>query len=113
MPPNLLPLTKGIAMNRTKWLTCLASPGQFSDEVALRCRDYQNKEFSLFVYSEFVNLEAETSDNSEVRATVQVAILDEKDGLCLVKLPGQTFDNGSTVTVSANQLEGRQLHQPA
>jgi hypothetical protein len=89
---------------------CLASPGQFSDEVAIQGKDFANNEFSLFAPRSFVYCEREP-EHEAVEARVQVQLLDQRDGLSLVRLPGRMFDNGSTVTVRADQLTDLQTRQ--
>src|SRR5688572_16494260 len=105
MPANLSPATEGIAMNGIKWLRCTASSGQFKDELALHGRDYQEEEFSLFTARKFVKMTREPSVAEEVDALLQVVVLDKQGSLCLVRLPGQTLDNGSTITVRDEQLD--------
>jgi len=100
-------------MNRTKWLICLASPGQFSDEVAIHGIDYAGNEFELFTSRRFVRFEHDPSSEKEVDARLQTVLLESKDNLCLIQLPGQTFDNGSSITVRADQLEEDSTLQPA
>jgi len=98
-------------MNRTKWLTCRVSPGQFSDELGVRGHDHQNKEFSLFTSRRFVRCEKLPAAGEEVPGSLQAVVLDQQGTLCLIRLPGQTFDNGSTITVRSDQLEDSQAHQ--
>jgi hypothetical protein len=89
-----------------RWLRCKISPGQFSEEYAVSARDYQNVQFSLFVNESFVEHECpEISEGVECNGRLLVIVLDEKQDLALIRLPGRTFENGSTVTVRDNQLE--------
>jgi hypothetical protein len=104
-------LRKGIAMDRSLWLKCNASVGQFRDELAIRGRDYEESEFSMFAPKRFIRYQREPHGSDEVRAQVKIAVLAERDGLFLVSLPAQTFDNGSTITVRADQLEESMSHQ--
>ena len=99
-------------MKRNMWLACTASPGQFSNELAVRGHDYEGMEFSLFTARQFVQCpQALTPDSEEVDAFVRIDVLQEREGLCLVQLPGQTFDNGSTITVRRDQLTENPSHQ--
>jgi hypothetical protein len=100
-------------MKRTKWLICSASPGQFSDEVAVRGEDYQGNDFSLFTSRKFVHCDRTPTVDFEVSALLQAVVLDQRDSLYLIRLPGQTFDNGSTITVRAEQLEDQPSRQYA
>jgi len=91
-------------MNRTRWLTCFASPGQFSDEYAIRGENYQGHEFSLFIPQRFVHCGRRPERDQEESALLQTIVLEQHGTLCLIRLPGQTFDNGSTITVRLDQL---------
>lgn len=90
---------------RNMWLKCSISAGQFSDELAVRAKDHSGAEFSLFVHRDFVDPARVADDAGESSGRVQVDLIDQKAGLCLVQLPGRTFENGSIVTVRADQLE--------
>jgi hypothetical protein len=98
------------AMNGKKWLTCIVSPGQFRDEFAVSGEDYQGEEFSLFTSREFVKLERDPLDSQETPGYLQILVLEERGGLSLIRLPGQTFDNGSSVTVKNDQLTDCEVH---
>ncbi|MGI8980057.1 MAG: hypothetical protein ACR2FY_12610 [Pirellulaceae bacterium] len=100
-------------MNRMKWLMCNVSRGQFSDEFAVRGADYEGEEFSLFVRPKFLALTQPPSADDEVSGFLCVIELERRDGLCLIRLPGQTFENGSTITVRDEQLEASPSHQCA
>jgi hypothetical protein len=100
-------------MNRTRWLDCIASPGQFRDEFAVHGKDFNGREFSLFVSRNFVKCQQEPAADDEVPARLQILLLDQRDELCLIRLPGNTFDNGSTITVYEYQLEKDQLESCA
>jgi hypothetical protein len=95
----------------TQWLMCEASAGQFSGEVAVSGSDSQGHPFSLFVAVANVEFDADLIAGKSVdkHARVKVTVIDENDGLKLVRLPGRTFENGSTVTVSAHQLQSAEI----
>ena len=91
---------------KTAWIQCKISPGQFSQEYAIRALDNTGAEFSLFVSNNFVEHSCgEIEDGTECEGRLMVEVLKEKGELVLVGLPGRTFANGSTVTVLRNQLE--------
>ena len=100
-------------MNGIKWLACNVSLGQFTDEFAVRGEDYQSEEFSLFVRPQFLALTQPPSAETEVSGFLRGIELERRDGLCLIRLPGQTFENGSTITVRDEQLEANPSHQCA
>jgi hypothetical protein len=87
------------------WLKCYVSPGQFSEEFAVRASDYQGRQFSLFVNREFIAIDHEPTAAMEQRGQLKIRILEMKDALALVRLPSRTFENGSTVTVRQAELE--------
>jgi len=91
-------------MNSTKWLNCSASQGQFREEVAIQGHDFNGHDFSLFTSRQFVRWEREPTNENEVPARLQILLIEKRDNLCLIRLPGRTFDNGSTVTVRHDQL---------
>jgi hypothetical protein len=87
-------------------LRCRISPGQFSGELAVSAQDFKDVKFSLFVDSAHVEHECpEIGDGVECDGRLIVDILEQKQGLALIRLPGRTFGNGSTVTVRTSQLE--------
>lgn len=91
-------------MSDTLWLKCKAVSGQFSDELALSGSDFQGEIYSLFVNNDLVDVDGDPK-LGEVDARVKVLVLDRKDGLVLIRLPGQTFGNGSAITVKEGDLE--------
>lgn len=92
-------------MIRTAWLSCVASLGQFENEVAIRGSDFSQNEFSFFASREVVRCEHWPEENEEVSVLVHVEVLAHRDDLYLVKLPGRTFDNGTTITVRTEQMQ--------
>ena len=95
------------------WLRCEVSRGQFNNEVAVSGQTYDGRGFSLFISGEFVEVEHEGSIGADepVNGYVRVDQLDRKGSLVLVKLPGQTFENGRTITVHEQQLSMRDSRQ--
>jgi hypothetical protein len=94
-------------MMNTKWLSCSISPGQFPTEFAIVGTDHDGKGFSLFAPREFTV----PSKDSEGIGLVRVDVIDQKGDLILVRLPGQTFENGQYVTVKASDLHDTQVIQ--
>lgn len=91
-------------MPKLTGLRCKVSKGQFNDEYAVRGNDYRGDEFSFFVNEQFVNLQGDQIDANEVDAVLTVTCLKQEGDLVLIRLPGQTFSNGSTITVRASEL---------
>lgn len=83
------------------WLSCTVSPGQFPTEFAVSGRQFNGKSFSLFAPRESVHPPVAGDDGP---GTVMVEVVERKGELALVKLPAQTFENGSLVTVKAIEL---------
>ena len=88
-------------------LQCEVSPGLFSGEVAVRGRAADDAEFSLFIPDDFVEFEAMVVDAGPVAGWICVEVLATEGSLLLVRLPGQTFENGQTITVRDSQVEKR------
>lgn len=84
------------------WLRCEVSAGQFPTEAAIKGEDYSGEEFSLFVPRQCVRPDAGLCDEW-ISGMVRVEILDARNNLSLVELPGKTFNNGSTITVRDDQ----------
>lgn len=99
-------------MNTKHWLRVIASKGQFSDEVAIRGADYNGEQFSFFAQDDFVQVVGDINSGS-ADAFLRVTRLDQKDDLVLIRLPGQTFGNGSTITVMERDLSERKEREPA
>lgn len=99
-------------MGSKQWLSVTASLGQFSDEVAVCGTDYSGEEFSFFAQDQYV----QTSENiahGPKPAFLKVERLDQKGDLVLIRLPGFTFGNGSTITVKEEELSERKEREPA
>ena len=97
------------------WLRCTVGKGQFDDERAVRGEDHQGATFSLFVSRDDVRpSDQKRSGEGEVAdAEVCVAVLAEENEYFLVCLPGQTFENGRTITVHRSQLDNNATRQEA
>ena len=89
------------------YLRCTASPGQFSWECAIRGKAYNGVEFSLFVPKDYVKLGRAGEGGDPNNALLSVEVVETDDKRALVRLPMQTFENGRTVTVSRDLVEGR------
>lgn len=87
-------------------LKCVVSKGQFSDEVAVSGQDYVGETFSFFVNPQFVEIEGDVALGDQ-EGYLHVEQMDAKDDLVLIRLPGQTFGNGSTITVREDGLLAR------
>lgn len=95
------------------FLRCLVSPGLFRGEVAVRAVTADGTEFSLFVPDRFVEYEALPSEGGHIEGWLDVEVLAREGALMLVRLPGQTFENGQTVTVRDSQVERHPRRQTA
>ena len=89
------------------FLRCQLSPGMFREEVAVCGKTAEGAEFSLFVPEEFTECDGTVADSGPVDGWVRVEILAQDGRLMLVRLPGQTFENGQTVTVQGSEVEQR------
>ncbi len=98
-------------MEKSLWLRCMASKGQFSNEFAISAKDYRGEEFSLFVSRELVEPEGDPNI-SRVPALMRVRALDRAGDLVLIRLPAETFNNGYTVTVKQDQLAEHLQREP-
>ena len=85
------------------YLRCKINPGQFSDEFAVHGESHNREAFSLFVSEGDVDSE-QSDQGAERDGWVRVEILAKDKDLVLVRLPGQTFENGATVTVCESEL---------
>jgi hypothetical protein len=90
-------------MGQTMWLNCFASVGQFSNEYAVWGSDFAGKDFSLFAPNQRVRCDEPPTRDKDVPAQLEVTVLEAREGLALVRLPAQTFENGSTITVREDQ----------
>lgn len=89
------------------FLRCRVSSGMFSNEVTIRGAAADGTEFSLFVEEEFVECGQPVGEGALTTGWLAVEELAREGNLVLVRLPGQTFENGQTVTVRDSQLEYR------
>jgi len=89
------------------FLRCKVSPGMFSGEVAVRGQTAAGVEFSLFVPDHLVEYDGIILARNSTDGWLCVEELAREGGLILVRLPGQTFENGQTVTVRETEIEIR------
>lgn len=93
------------------WLRCEVSSGQFGTEAAIRGQDYSGEGYSLFVPIDSVRPNEGLGDDWK-EGEVFVEVLQSRDGLSLVELPAQTFNNGRTITVRDDHLRKDHRAQP-
>lgn len=86
------------------FLKCIVSVGQFSNEVAIRGEDHAGVAFSFFVEKRLVDYKDEPQRGRDVNGLLHVEALEQKGDLVLIRLPGRTFENGSTITAKSSQL---------
>jgi hypothetical protein len=97
-------------MNPKKmWLRCEISPGQFSQERAVSGDTFDGEGFSLFAPLEWIRVDDASHDRSSGHIAVQ--ILEVEGELALVRLPGHTLENGTTITVSMGELTKEPAYQ--
>lgn len=93
------------------YLRCKVGLGQFSGEVAVQAAMAGGEEFSLFVSDEYVDYEGGLAVASSLDGWLRVQVLAAQSGLLLVQLPGETFENGRTVTVEKTEVQQRTPQQ--
>ena len=76
------------------FLRCQVSRGMFSGEVAVRGKTANGPEFSLFVPVELVEVDLSATATEAVEGWLRVEVLAREGALILIRLPGQTFENG-------------------
>ncbi len=89
------------------FLNCQISPGLFDGEVAVRGATADGREFSLFVPDDFVECEGSVADGGHADGWLRVQVLATQGPLTLVRLPGQAFERGQTITVRDSQIQER------
>jgi len=94
----------GAHMGKQAWLICTISLGQFSDELAVYGKAHDGTGFSLFVPQDDVECDTLSTEGDEVKGRLKVTVLKESGNLVLVKLPASTLENGTSITVSREQL---------
>jgi hypothetical protein len=91
-----------VSETRVGWLKCAAiSPGQFSNERAVRLQEYSGRACSLFADVEHLRLEE--VDGVE-QGRIGVEVLSRQGELALVRLPVEPFETGRHLTVHENEL---------
>ena len=92
------------------FIPCRVYPGQFSSEYAVEATQQGGAPFSLFVPTRYVEpVETPTRDHT-VEGRLQVIIVQDRDGVAIVRLPRESFESGRFVVVSSDQLE--QVDEP-
>lgn len=88
-------------MAKTRWLYCKISEGMFPTERSVVGEWHNGKKFSLFAPEEAVRT---VEGHDEFNGAIKVEVCETTDGLILVKLPAQTFENGQFAFVREDQL---------
>lgn len=86
------------------WLQCELATGQLQGEVAVRGTDFSGEEFALFAPAGEAQADSGEIERDWKPGLVRVELLDADDGHSLIYLPGQTLENGQTITVRSDQL---------
>jgi hypothetical protein len=92
-------------------LRCQVSRGLFSGEVAIRGKCADGTDFSLFVPDEYVDCKSQDIGDRMVDGWVVVDVLQTKGPLLLLRLPGESFENGRTILVEDSQIEKRSFRE--
>jgi len=80
----------------------------FDHELGVQGQQYNGAEYSLFARREAVQYgDQELKSEQIVPGLVLVKITERRDNLVCVELPGETFQNCSFITVTADQLVSR------
>jgi len=93
------------------YLSCEVRRGQFGAEWAVRGVTVSGAGFSFFAPNEYVELDKARSNSEGGLGWIRVEVLEEDEHRALVRLPGQTFENGRTVTVRRDQIEARESRE--
>ena len=96
-------------------LACKISRGQFSEEFAVQGELFDGSGFSLFARESDLEFDVAPSEDEHVEGCIKVEALewDKARGLALVQLPGETLENGRTITVTIDQLRQSKPRQEA
>lgn len=86
-------------------LRCTLFPGQFSSELAVVVRSSGGRQLSLFAQKTDLDCQELPSENRSVEGWIKVEVVQRERGLCLVRLPQSTLENGQYLTVRADQLD--------
>jgi hypothetical protein len=89
----------GQTVNET-WLKCDVSKGMFPDEAGVSFPAGNGELISLFCYKDFVDVEA---------SRLKVKVVGQQDGFTLVRLPVESLNGYSIVSVSGDLLEASDL----
>jgi hypothetical protein len=100
------------ASQPTAWLRCRVTPGMFDHELGVEGRQSDGSVWSLFAPKEAVDAGGQPLEGG-AQGWIRVEVLTRQGDRVLVELPGQTFQNGSAITVKADQLVARPAQQPA
>ena len=95
------------------WLRCHVYPGQFSVEYAVSVRQADGSDVSLFVPQDFIDSDGVPAADRPSPGWIRVSLIQKQGELALICLPRQTLENGSYITIPADQLETRPQRQPA
>jgi hypothetical protein len=90
---------------RETWLRCRVSPGMFDHELGVQGQQANGAEYALFAPREAVDCRGqELKSDATIPGLVLVKVVERRNDLVCVQLPGETFQNGSFISVTADQL---------
>ncbi len=89
------------------WLRCMVRRGQFTGEYVVQGETVDGKGFSLFAEADDIRLDTPSPLGKEVKAAgwLRVELIDQRDGLMLVKLPTEALERGYFITVRAGDVK--------
>ncbi len=87
-----------------KWLNCMISTGQFTEEFAVHGELFDGTGFSLFAEERDLKFDQKPTEEKFVNGGIRVIPGALKEDLLLVTLPHPTFENGQTITVRKDQV---------
>ena len=98
-------LTRKWVVEMEARLRCTLFPGQFSSELAVVVRSASGRQLSLFAQKTDLDYQELPTDERSVEGWIKVEIVQRERGLCLIRLPQSTLENGQHLTVRMDQLD--------
>jgi len=85
-------------------IRCKVFPGQFSNEYAVECVDANRKNFSLFAPANQVESDELPTRDKAVDGWLNVTLWETSGDVAVVRLPRESFESCSFVTVNFSQF---------
>jgi hypothetical protein len=105
--PSALNATCDTEDEMEHWLRCTVRRGQFSGEYVVEGDTADGKGFSLFAEADHVRLEGNSQAQKESKTPgwIRVDVVDQRDGIMLVRLPSEALEIGYFITVRAGDVK--------